>query len=406
MNETKLLGGGTELAGEWKVEELIGRGGSAAVYRAHRSDGTPGAVKVMHPQLALNEHWVRRFAREVALLRKNPHPGVATVLDVGEVGGTPFYVMELLQGTSLEALRSSRGGFLPVDETLRHADAVLEVLAFVHEAGIVHRDIKPSNLFLTESGAIKVLDFGIASGALSGEHTTTGGILGTPAFMAPEHARGRLDLVDRRSDLWSLGASLFFLITGHPVHVAQTENERLGLAMARPARRLRHVSPQVPAAVAEVVDRALAYDPNERFQTALEFRDALRKAAIAPLEAEFADQTQSDSAEWPVPRAPVAERSKFPAVYGLALAALAVIAWLALASRPGATQPKPESASIPRAEETRTPPVVPATVLTVSSAVSVPPRTSTPSPPVAAVERRPLRKQAASARRTAVPSLA
>ncbi|HEY3494088.1 MAG TPA: serine/threonine-protein kinase [Polyangiaceae bacterium] len=382
MDETKLFGGGTELAGGWLVEEAIGLGGSAAVYRARRQDGTPGAVKVMHAHLALSERWLRRFAREVALLRKNPHPGVATVIDVGEMGGTPFYVMELLEGASLEALRASRGGSLPLAEVLAHADSVLEVLDFVHAAGVVHRDVKPSNLFLTKAGVIKVLDFGIASGEISGiQHTTVGGILGTPAFMSPEQARGRLDLVDHRSDLWSLAASLFLLISGQPVHVAETENERLGLAMVKPAPRLQHVAPEVPAAVAKVIDRALAYKPDERFPSALEFREALRKAAQAPAELELGgDRTYSDSIESVTRSVQRAKRSTVSVGGGVAAAALAALAtWFALSDRSSHDERESDAPTLPSAPDSRSGTPVTAAVATVTAVHTLVPSTVAPS---------------------------
>jgi serine/threonine protein kinase len=192
--------------------------------------------------------------------------------------------MELLEGRSLEALRRERGGTLGVAESIRHAEALLEVLEHTHGLGVTHRDLKPSNLFLTERGELKVLDFGIATAAaderFGGTESVTRGILGTPAFMPPEQARGRWDLVDQRADLWAAGAVLFTLLSGQYVHVAGTENERLGLAMSRPARPIRSVVPGLARAVGHVVDRALLYEVASRWQTARAFREALLEASI------------------------------------------------------------------------------------------------------------------------------
>jgi serine/threonine protein kinase len=131
---------------------------------------------------------------------------------------------------------------------------------------------------------LKLLDFGIAHAErhapadAAARETTSRGVLGTPAYMSPEQARGRWDLVDARSDLWSVAAMLFMLLAGEPVHAAQTENERLGLAMSTPARSLRAARPEIPAAVARVIDRALAYDPADRWANAPDFRRALVEA--------------------------------------------------------------------------------------------------------------------------------
>jgi serine/threonine-protein kinase len=272
--------------GGWTLQELIGMGGMAAVYRATSAAGEVGAVKVMHRHLAGHAEWVRRLRREADLLLALEHPGLVRLLERKALDdGTPFLVMELLDGGTLEALRKASAGALPLTDVLDHAREVLDVLAYTHARGIVHRDLKPSNVFVTTRGALKVLDFGIASHpALAGGDATlasaTRGILGTPAYMAPEQARGRWEFVDHRSDLWAVGAMIFTLASGQFVHVAVTENERLGLAMTRRARPLASVLPGVDGRVASVVDRALAYDTRDRFQSASDFRVAL-EAALA-----------------------------------------------------------------------------------------------------------------------------
>jgi serine/threonine-protein kinase len=162
---------------------------------------------------------------------------------------------------------------------------VLDTLCHTHALGVIHRDLKPSNVFVTNSCEIKVLDFGIAGGIATGsaeisaDHTR--GLLGTPAYMSPEQARGRWDLVDERSDLWSLGALIFTLLSGQHVHLGATENETLGLAMSRPPRSLATVATGVDRAVVRLVDRALAYEPKERWQSAYAFRKALRETTLS-----------------------------------------------------------------------------------------------------------------------------
>jgi len=194
--------------------------------------------------------------------------------------GSLYLVMELLDGESLER-RQTRLGHLPPDEILAAADQLLDVLAAAHEKGIVHRDIKPENVFLTRDGAIKVLDFEIArlrELSTASSATRTGTTMGTPAFMPPEQARGLWDEVDGRSDLWAVGATMFSLVTGRLVHEARTTNEQLLAAMTHPAAPIASVAPDVPAPVAEVVDRALAHAKEDRFPDARAMRDAVRRA--------------------------------------------------------------------------------------------------------------------------------
>src|SRR6478609_7535654 len=238
----------------WCIERTIGSGGSATVFRAQRADGQLAAVKLMHHQLATA--WSKRFEREAKLLRSLSHPSIPRLYEFGRLDGVPFLVIELLTGRSLEGFSD-----LPlasrVARARAHAIQVAEALSVVHARGIVHRDLKPSNLFLTEDGLLKVLDFGAAidvDAASSAPDSLTSGLLGTPAYMPPEQARGRWDMVDHRSDIWSLGAVLFTLLSGEHVHPAQTPNEQLGLAMTRSARSLATVVPELDAALVRVID--------------------------------------------------------------------------------------------------------------------------------------------------------
>ncbi len=273
---------GQVLREKWRLDRLLGVGGMAAVFAAtHVNNGRRAAIKLLHTELGINTEVRTRFLREGYLANKVEHPGTVAVLDdqVCE-DGTVFLVMELLDGETLED-RRERQGSLPPHEVLSLADRILDVLAAAHDKGIVHRDIKPENIFLTRDGAVKVLDFGIARmRELQATRLTltSAGAIGTPAFMPPEQARGRWDDVGPRSDLWAVGATLFTLVAGRLVHEAETMNELMLAAMTKPAPPLASVAPGVPPPLAGLVDRALAYDINQRWVDARSMQTAARAA--------------------------------------------------------------------------------------------------------------------------------
>jgi len=161
------------------------------------------------------------------------------------------------------------------------ADRVLDVLAAAHEKGIVHRDIKPANLFLTRDGTVKVLDFGLArvrERADKGSMTRTGIVIGTASYMPPEQARAKRDLIEARTDVWAVGATMFRTLAGRFVHEGDTVQERLLAAMSQRAPSIADVLPALPAPVALVVDRALAFQISDRWRSAREMQAALRRA--------------------------------------------------------------------------------------------------------------------------------
>ena len=273
---------GTVLRNKWHLDALLGVGGMAAVYAATHRNGTRAAIKVLHSGLSLEPGIRARFLKEGRVANLVGHAGAVRVLDDDVTDeGAVYLVMELLDGESLEARAARLGGRLPVAEVFGCTDQLLDVLASAHDKGIVHRDLKPENLFLTRDGNLKVLDFGIArlrELSTSSNATRTGSILGTPAYMAPEQARGRWEDVDARTDLWAVGATMFRLLTGQPVHVAETVNEALAFAITRAAPSLRSVEPTLAAPVAELVDRTLAFDRDARWTDARTMQHELRLA--------------------------------------------------------------------------------------------------------------------------------
>jgi eukaryotic-like serine/threonine-protein kinase len=271
---------GVVLREKWRLDELCGIGGMAAVYAATHRNGKRAAIKILHPEAALIPDVRARFLREGYLANKVGHPGAVSILDDDvDADGNVYLVMELLEGESLDD-RTKREERLPWAEVLLIADQVLSVLAAAHDKQIVHRDLKPGNVFVSTDGTVKILDFGIARlGAVapSGDSTGPQVSLGTPGFMPPEQARGRSAEVDAQSDLWALGATMFAALSGQHVHEAETANEQLLQAMTKPAPPLAEVAPEVPPRAAELIDRALRFDKSERWTDARQMQAALRE---------------------------------------------------------------------------------------------------------------------------------
>lgn len=272
---------GSVLCGRWQVGRVLGVGGMSVVYEATHRNGLRVALKVLAPELCLNARARRRFSREGYIANRAGHPGAVLVLDDGIADdGTVFLVMELLEGETL-GRRLKESGPLALPHVLACADRLLEILACAHDNGIVHRDVKPDNVFITVGGTLKLLDFGVArvleEAVLAAGVTRSGAVLGTPAFMAPEQARGRADQIDARTDVWGVGATLFTLLTGRHVHEAASPNEALIAAATREPPSLGTLAPHLSRGVVDVVDRALRPDPAERWQDALLMREAIRR---------------------------------------------------------------------------------------------------------------------------------
>ncbi len=294
---------GTTLVGKWTIERLLGVGGMAAVYAARHRNAHTAALKILHRELSFDEGLRSRFLREGYAANTVGHPGAVRVLDddVAE-DGSVFLVMELLEGETVDARAArSPGGVLSLGEVLWIADGVLDVLVAAHAKGIVHRDIKPENLFVAKDRAIKILDFGIARirEAAAASATQTGMTIGTPAFMAPEQALGKSQLIGAPADLWSVGATMFYLLTGRYVHDGESANEVLVRAATQQAPSVGVVAPTVPAEVAALVDRALAFEIADRWRDADELQAAVRRIAGRASKADLASAVEpvADDAE-------------------------------------------------------------------------------------------------------------
>ncbi len=276
---------GRHLRDKWRLDKLLGRGGMATVFAVTHRNGTRAAVKVLHPELCRDAQIKARLLREGYVANKVEHPGIVRVLDddVTE-DGIVYLVMELLEGETIKERWVKAGRELPALEVVDLAIAILEILAAAHDKGVIHRDIKPDNIFVVQGGGIKLLDFGIARLREGTADTThTGAMLGTPAFMAPEQALAHWDRVDGRSDLFALGATMWTLVTGQLVHSATTIPELLVAAATKQAKPFASVAGDLPDEVTAAVDKALAFDQGERWSSASEMLEALRKARVALL---------------------------------------------------------------------------------------------------------------------------
>ena len=274
---------GKTVAGKYEITQLLGAGGMGAVYRAkHRKLGTEVALKMVHAKFGLNADVAQRFEREAQHAAALRHPGIVVVSDLGrDDDGTPFLEMELLAGKSVDEI--VRSGEMKADRAVRLAIQALDALAFAHDKGVVHRDIKPENLFVTMANGIdqvKVVDFGIAK-ALAGQGlTTTGSVMGTPLYMSPEQLTDS-KRVTTSSDVYSMGAALYEMLTGVPPIRADTLPEVMSKVMAgdinREPSKLRA---ELPHWVDDVVRRALARDPEHRYASAREMKEALEQRMI------------------------------------------------------------------------------------------------------------------------------
>jgi eukaryotic-like serine/threonine-protein kinase len=277
---------GTWVNGKYRLDRILGIGGMATVFAATHRNQAELAVKMLHPELATREDVRKRFLREGYVANSVKHPGAVLVVDddTSEDLGA-FLVMEMLHGVAVEQLWETRGPRLPLAVVTWIGHELLDVLAAAHDKSIVHRDIKPANLFVTKDGSLKVLDFGIAqlkNMALSkGMATQNGMLLGTPAFMAPEQAMAKTDDIDAKTDLWSVGATMYTLLTGRLVHDAENAPQLLIVAATQHARPIAQVAPDVPPPIAAIIDRALAYDKAARWPSAQQMRDALQQACFA-----------------------------------------------------------------------------------------------------------------------------
>src|SRR5678809_88617 len=263
------------LADRYRIERELGKGGMATVYLAEDlRHGRKVAVKVLLPELAA-VLGAERFLSEIHVTAALQHPHILPLFDSGQAEGQLFYVMPYVEGESLRS-RLDRERQLPIEDALRIAHEVGSALSYAHRHGVIHRDIKPENILLHDGHAL-VADFGIAlavTNAGGGRLTQTGLSLGTPQYMSPEQATGERT-IDGRTDVYSLGAVTYEMLTGEPPHSGQTVQAIIARVLTERPRSIRSVRPNVSEDLAFAVEHALEKIPADRWHSAREFSDAI-----------------------------------------------------------------------------------------------------------------------------------
>ena len=274
--------GNSLVLGNYVILDKLGEGGMGQVFKArHRRMGRIVALKILPPWASSTPAAVQRFQREVEAASKLLHPNVVTAYDADEAAGTHFLVMEFVEGTDLASL-VERQGPLPVSQAVDYILQAARGLEYAHSQGIIHRDIKPSNLLLSNQGVVKILDLGLVRfQELSGDEQTaspdgltkTGQIMGTVDFMPPEQS---LDAkrVDHRADIYSLGCTLFYLLTGKPLFEGETLVEKILAHRQKPVPSLQSIRPDVPQALDFVFKKMVAKRPEQRYAS---MREVIRE---------------------------------------------------------------------------------------------------------------------------------
>ncbi len=262
--------------GPYEIGEVLGKGGMGEVYRArHDTLDRPAALKKLVLPLdvtdADREMWRERFLREGKALAKIQHEGIVAVYDLLEHRGDLWLAMELVDGFGVAEL--TKGGAVPVDIAAMIGLGVARALEAAHRAGVVHRDVKPQNVIVSRTGSVKLMDFGVARDESLDTLTKTGGVVGTPSYMAPELLKGQA--ASARSDVYAVGAILYELLSGRRLFAHATPESIWGLVATGKWPRLGKVAPHVPWRLTLLVERCLKLDPKRRPPSASDLRQAL-----------------------------------------------------------------------------------------------------------------------------------
>jgi serine/threonine protein kinase len=272
------------MGADYRIDKLIGEGGFGRVYsgmdvRLER----PVAIKVIRPDLAGARAFLDRFRKEAMAMAKFRHPGIVPIYDIKEGDGLIYFVMPLIAGDTLRA-RLEKHRVIAPQETRKLLVELCDCLVASHRAGIIHRDIKPDNVML-EAGALSralLMDFGIAKSMADLDGTVSGTTLGTPTYMSPEQANGD-SFIDHRSDIYSVGALGYHMLTGRPPFVG-TPREIIAAHFMKDPDSIRKLNPSVPKPLADAIMRCLAKQPADRFQDAMDLSAELQRVSFGDLQ--------------------------------------------------------------------------------------------------------------------------
>jgi serine/threonine protein kinase len=303
---------GYEIGGRYVIEEQLGAGGMSTVFRATDPNlRRPVAIKLIHTHLSSNEEFVRRFEEEAAAVAQLNHPNIIKVYDFNHDGDLYYMVLEYVPGETLkDRLKrlNKANRHMGTEEVVDIAASICDAVDYAHKHSMIHRDIKPANVMLSTQGRAVLMDFGVAKILGGQQHTATGAVIGTAAYMSPEQARG--ERPDERSDIYSLGVMLFEMVSGRPPFEADSAMTTMMMHVSDPVPDLDEIAPGTPVALKRICEKALEKDRENRYQTAAQMAAALRNALTQQEEA-APEMTFIESAE-PAPDSTLIEEAMAP----------------------------------------------------------------------------------------------
>jgi tRNA A-37 threonylcarbamoyl transferase component Bud32 len=364
------------VVGDYELLQVIGRGGMGVVYKARQKglDRVVALKMILQGELA-DQSSVQRFYEEARSAATLDHPHIVPIYEINRQDGRHYFTMAFVEGTSLRAL-AAQGRLRPAAEVAAIVAVVAEAVQFAHDKGIIHRDLKPDNVLIDRHGRPRVTDFGLAKRLSGGPGLTLSGqLMGTPAYMAPEQARGDLAAIGASADIYGLGGILYFLLTGHPPFSAANVGEVLYQLMTSPPVPPRQLNPAVPPELEAVCLKCLEKEPGQRYPSAAAVAQAVR--AAVPGSSVSDTRPMDNSAAGPVTAptapAPVRRPLRWAVLAAVGLVALAGAAFLAYRPPTGIGGP-PDSQAAAVAPEVPAEAALPAKVSAPGPVVAPPAR--------------------------------